>query len=103
MSAREAAQLARKCMTEMIQRQPETITALTRADDCGWIVEVEVVEVSRIPPSADLLGLYEIELDVEGELRGCRRTRRYMRGQPLSPTADTAQIPNVVTNGVGPE
>jgi Gas vesicle synthesis protein GvpO len=44
---------------------------------------VEVVEISRIPPSADMLGLYEIELDVEGELRGCRRTRRYMRGQAL--------------------
>jgi len=103
MSAREAAALARKCITEVTQHQPAQITALARADDCGWTVEVEVVEVPRIPPSADVLGLYEIELDVEGELRGCRRTRRYTRGQALSPTADTAQIPNVVTNGVGPE
>jgi hypothetical protein len=83
MSAREAAQLALKCITEITQRQPEQITALTRTDDRGWIVEAEVVEVPRIPPSADMLALYEIELDVDGELRGCRRTRRYRRGQAL--------------------
>jgi Gas vesicle synthesis protein GvpO len=83
LSAREAAQLARECVTAITQRESAQVTALARADDCGWIVEVEVVEVPRIPPSTDVLGLYEIELDVEGELRGCRRTRRYMRGQAL--------------------
>lgn len=58
MSAREAAQLACKCITEITQRQSAQVAALARADDCGWIVEVEVVEVSRIPPSADMLGLH---------------------------------------------
>ena len=50
----------------------------------GWIVEAEMVELQRIPSSADMLALYEIELDADGELLACARTRRYMRGQNLS-------------------
>jgi|SRR5947209_10741502 Gas vesicle synthesis protein GvpO len=94
MSAREAVQLARECVTEITHRQPEQITALAQTDDCGWTVEVEVVEVPRIPPSADMLGLYEIELDVDGTLRGCRRTRRYMRGQALDLTREEQMTVN---------
>lgn len=47
----------------------------------GWLVEVELVEERRIPSSADMLGLYEVELDFGGTLLAYRRTRRYGRGQ----------------------
>ncbi|WP_343444768.1 gas vesicle protein GvpO [Micromonospora schwarzwaldensis] len=56
------------------------ITSIQPAD-YGWLVGVEVVEDHRIPTSTDLLGLYEVELDMTGSLLGYRRTRRYQRGK----------------------
>jgi hypothetical protein len=44
-------------------------------------VGVEVVEVSRIPDSADILAVYEARLDADGDLVSYRRVRRYARGQ----------------------
>jgi hypothetical protein len=101
--AREAAQLAPKYISEITGRHPERVTAVEPDDEGGWIIEAEVVEDRRIPSSADMLALYEIELDVDGALLGFGRTRRYMRGEALSPTSDTEQTPNRDMNGVGPE
>ena len=61
-------------------RRPESVISIERSDD-GWRVGVEVVEVSRIPDSADILAVYEVRLDTDGELISYRRTRRYARGQ----------------------
>jgi hypothetical protein len=44
-------------------------------------VTVQVVELSRIPNSTDVLGSYAVTLDKEGELVGYRRNRRYHRNQ----------------------
>jgi hypothetical protein len=57
------------------------MTSIQLTDADGWVVEFEVVEDRRIPSSADILALYEVELDSDGELLGFRRTRRYLRGQ----------------------
>ena len=92
--AREAAQLAPKYITEMTHRQPARITAVEPDDQRGWIVEVEIVEDRRIPSSADMLALYEIELDVDGALLGYGRTRRYMRGQTLELAPDEQMTTN---------
>jgi hypothetical protein len=81
MSAREAADIAREFITDMSGREPVAMTSVEPTDDDGWVVEVEVIEERRIPSSADILGVYEIELDPEGELLAFHRVRRYMRGQ----------------------
>jgi hypothetical protein len=47
----------------------------------GWRLGVEVVETHRIPDSADILAVYEVCLDGDGELVSFRRTERYGRGQ----------------------
>jgi hypothetical protein len=86
--AREAAQVASDYITAVTGRQPAQITGLAASEEEGWIVEVEVVEDRRIPSSADMLALYEIELDADGDLLAHQRTRRYMRGNALSPTDD---------------
>ena len=39
----------------------------------------EVVEVSRVPPTTDVLASYEVALDDDGNLRRCTRRRRYYR------------------------
>ena len=101
-AAREAAQLAPKYITEMTHRQPERITAVAPDDEGGWIVEVEVVEDRRIPSSADMLALYEIELDAEGALLGYGRTRRYMRGHALVFAPDEQMTTNGDTNPSSP-
>jgi len=81
--AREAVLLAPEYITEITGRRPVQITGLAPTDEGGWIAEVEIVEDRRIPPSADMLALYEIELDADGILLAYRRTRRYMRGHAL--------------------
>ena len=103
MHAFEAAQLAPKYITAVIDRQPTQVTAVEPVDEGGWIVEAEVVEDRRIPSTADILALYEIELDAGGELLAYRRTRRYMRGQRWSPERDAEQTVNGDTNGPGPQ
>jgi hypothetical protein len=79
-TAREAAELARQYIAEMTERQPVQMTSVSPTED-GWLVEVEVIEDRRIPTSSDILALYEVELDANGELLAYHRIRRYLRGQ----------------------
>ncbi|MCF0093423.1 gas vesicle protein [Micromonospora sp. NPDC049114] len=79
-SAAEAARAGLRQLVELTGREPSVTTSLEPTED-GWLVGVEVVEARRIPNSTDLLGLYEVELDIEGNLLGYRRVRRYQRGK----------------------
>jgi|SRR5690349_7262124 gas vesicle protein GvpO len=81
LTAREAVALVRQYITEMTEGEPVRMTSATPTEEGGWIVEVETVEDRRIPSSADILALYEMELDPDGEMLAYQRTRRYMRGQ----------------------
>lgn len=66
-------------LVELTSREPEGVTSFEPTDD-GWVVEVEVLEDRRIPSSSDMLALYEVETDLDGNLLAYRRTRRYARG-----------------------
>jgi hypothetical protein len=81
LNARDAAEVAKEFITEMNGRDPVAMTSVELTDQDGWVVEFEVIEDHRIPSSADVLALYEVELDADGELLAFRRTRRYLRGQ----------------------
>lgn len=81
LTAREAVELAREHITDMTGREVLQTTSVAPTETDGWVVEVEVVEDRRIPSTSDILALYEVELDADGELLTYRRTRRYMRGQ----------------------
>ncbi|OBA82137.1 gas vesicle protein GvpO [Mycobacterium sp. 1164966.3] len=81
LTAREAVDVVRENITEIAGGEPVRITSVAPSDEGGWIVEVETVEDRRIPSSADMLALYEVELDSDGEMLAYRRLRRYMRGQ----------------------
>ncbi|MEV6898876.1 gas vesicle protein GvpO [Amycolatopsis sp. NPDC051372] len=80
MVASTAAASAVRQLDELITSEPVGVTSVEPLED-GWVVEVEVIEEHRIPSSADILALYEIELDTEGDLLAFRRTRRYARGK----------------------
>ncbi|MFC0008060.1 gas vesicle protein GvpO [Micromonospora siamensis] len=79
-SAAEAAREGLRQVVALTGRDPLGVTSIQPTDD-GWLVGVEVVEDHRIPASTDLLGLYDVELDLDGGLLGYRRTRRYQRGK----------------------
>jgi hypothetical protein len=81
LNARDAAEVAKEYLTEMNGQEPVSMTSVELTDQEGWVVEFEVIEDRRIPSSSDVLALYEVELDADGELLGLRRTRRYLRGQ----------------------
>ncbi|MEV8565281.1 gas vesicle protein [Streptomyces sp. NPDC051322] len=72
---RAAAQLA-----ELLQREPSSVSSL-KATDQGWSVDVEVVEIEKIPDTASVMATYRVSLDPQGQLVGYERTRRYARGQ----------------------
>jgi len=57
------------------------LISLAPTDGGGWLIEVEVVEARRIPTTSDILALYEVLLDADGELLSYRRIRRYPRGR----------------------
>ncbi|CAM3654140.1 gas vesicle protein GvpO [Isoptericola cucumis] len=76
---RAVAAEAVRALQEMTGREAESVVGLKRTGD-GWQVQLEVVESRRIPDSADLLALYEVDTDPAGEMTGYRRRRRYNRG-----------------------
>ncbi|MEY7971951.1 gas vesicle protein GvpO [Saccharomonospora xinjiangensis] len=78
--AAEAAELALEAIERLTRRQPLGVTSLSPTEE-GWAAEVEVVEESRVPSTANILGLYEVDLDAVGELVSYRRIRRYARGR----------------------
>jgi hypothetical protein len=81
MSGPQVAAAAAHQLLELTGKDAEGVTGLQRTED-GWTVHVEVVEVRRIPDTTDILALYELEMDSDGELQGYRRIRRYGRGVP---------------------
>ena len=71
---------ARAQLAELLGRTPESVSAISR-DGTGWQVDVEVVELERIPDSTSVLAVYRVTLDANGLLLGYARSRRYTRGQ----------------------
>lgn len=80
MSAAQAARSGLRSLADLIGKRPEGVTAVEPTDD-GWRVGVEVVEDQRVPSTADVLAIYEAELDAAGRLLSYRRIRRYPRGR----------------------
>ena len=58
----------------------ESVSSFEQTED-GWTLEVEVLELARVPDTMSLLASYQVELDPQGELTGYRRVRRYERGR----------------------
>ncbi|MEU6394021.1 gas vesicle protein [Streptomyces sp. NPDC046939] len=76
----EALREAREQLTELTGKEVDSVASF-RATDDGWLLEVEVLELSRVPDTMSLLATYEVALDHEGILTGYRRIRRYERGR----------------------
>ncbi len=71
---------ARTQLAELTGMTPESVSSFEQTDD-GWTLEVEVLELERVPDTMSLMASYLVELDPHGELTGYRRVRRYERGR----------------------
>ncbi|MET7298846.1 gas vesicle protein GvpO [Embleya sp. NPDC005575] len=76
----QAAAAAASQLRALTGREPEGIVSAERVDT-GWRIGIEVLETRRIPDSTDILALYQVEVDDEGEMTSYRRERRYYRGR----------------------
>ena len=79
LNAREAAERAVDELTELLGVDPFGVVGLERLGST-WQVTVEVVELERVPETTNIIGVYTVDLDDDGELVGYRRIRRYVRG-----------------------
>lgn len=76
-------QLARLAAAQLMQLTGRDIDGTSGIEQTGegWRVLFEVVEVSRVPRGMDVLGLYEVIVDGDGDLVRYERLRRYGRTQ----------------------
>ena len=79
--AREDAAAARRpaASAELIGHRSDGCSGVAPADDDGWRVSVDVVEVPRIPDTTSLLATYEVDLASDGD------APRLPQGPPLPP------------------
>ncbi|MFY4720645.1 gas vesicle protein [Streptomyces sp. LaBMicrA B280] len=76
----EVLRRARGQLAELTGLEAESVSSFEQTED-GWSLEVEVLELSRVPDTMSLMGGYQVELDRDGQLTGYRRVRRYERGR----------------------
>jgi len=67
MKASEVTMVAQKEVVGLTKLQPSGIKGVFK-DEEGWHVTVEMIEKKSIPDGMDLLGLYEVTLDEEGNV-----------------------------------
>jgi hypothetical protein len=80
LSAHELSQAALTTVQELTGYEPEAVTGLEWDGDV-WQVTVDVLELSRIPNTTDMIGQYVVQLDESGTLQGYKRTARFQRAQ----------------------
>jgi hypothetical protein len=71
---------ARAQLAELTGMAAESVSSFERTEE-GWLLEIEVRELTRVPDTMSLLATYEVALDPQGTLTGYRRIRRYERGR----------------------
>lgn len=74
------ARTAKEQLTELLNKNSETVIGVQRTDD-GWQVDLEVVETERIPDTTDVLAIYRVQLDEDGDVEAYQRLDRYIRGK----------------------
>ncbi|MGW5971692.1 gas vesicle protein GvpO [Streptomyces sp. NPDC055186] len=79
-SPMEVLRQARGQLAELTGMEAESVSSFEQTEE-GWALEVEVLELERVPDTMSLMASYQVELGPDGELTGYRRVRRYERGR----------------------
>jgi len=80
LGVRELARRAGGELEQLLGKPVASVLGVQKRDD-DYEVTVEVVEVDRIPETTNIMGVYKVVLDGQGELLEYARTRRYHRSQ----------------------
>lgn len=79
-SPEEIVQRARRVLDDLGGMEVERVTGVQPDDDGnGWLVDLEVVEVRRVPDTADVLARYQVAMSRGGQFRGYRQLGRHRR------------------------
>lgn len=76
----EVLRQARAQFAELTGFAAESVSSFEQTED-GWSLEVEVLELPRVPDTMSLMASYQVDLDPRGQLAGYRRVHRYERGR----------------------
>jgi len=76
------AERAKSQLAEVTGLKPVTVTG-TFKDEQGWHIEMDMLEMSRIPPATDVLGDYDVLVDEDGNMVKFERKRTRLRGEPM--------------------
>jgi hypothetical protein len=79
MTALDRVAKARQQLRELTGYEPVSVAGLTKVDS-GWELDVDVVELERVPDTASLLATYQVTTDDAGNVLGYERIRRFTRG-----------------------
>jgi len=87
MRMNEVIEKAKKGIAELTTLKLNTVIGASKDEESGgWRVMVELLEKASIPDAMDLLGIYEVLLDEEGEIVQFERKGRILNvyyGQTL--------------------
>jgi len=79
MNANEVIEKAQQEFVRLGKKSADGVTGLSKTEE-GWAVLLEALERKAIPDTMDVLGLYELHLDNEGNLLGLERKKLRKRG-----------------------
>jgi len=80
MNANEVVEKARGEFISLGKKPADGVTGLSKTEE-GWAVLLEALERKAIPDTMDVLGLYELRLDNDGNLLGLHRKKLRKRGE----------------------
>ena len=80
MNADEIIKKAQEDFARLSKIPVDGVVGLSKTDE-GWVVSLEGLERRAIPDTMDVLGLYEVRLDNEGNLLGFYRKKLRKRGE----------------------
>ena len=80
MNADEIIKKAEEDFARLSKIPVDGVTGLAKTEE-GWVVSLEALERRAIPDTMDVLGLYEVRLDNEGNLLSFNRRKLRKRGE----------------------
>jgi hypothetical protein len=80
MNANEVVEKAQREFVRLGKTPADGVTGLSKTEE-GWAVLLEALERKAIPDTMDILGLYELHLDNEGNLLDLARKKLRKRGE----------------------
>ncbi|MEV6262664.1 gas vesicle protein [Streptomyces sp. NPDC051784] len=80
LTAAEAMREASGQLAELVGTSPHAVTSV-QANGEGWVADVEMTEIERIPDTSSVMATYRVELDGHGRLMGYEQTKRFSKGQ----------------------